>query len=337
MGKKRGDSGLCFLVGVDKPTGMSSHDVVNRCRRAFGERRIGHTGTLDPLASGVLPICVGAAARLDRYMTGHGKTYEVDIRFGEGTSTDDAAGEVIKTGKPSSRLFDKDVAREYLASIIGPQKQLPPVYSAIKVHGEKAYEAARSGRVINLEPRDVSIYEADLLSISETDDTFAPVWTVRFAVSGGTYIRSLARDAGIALGCPAHVSALRRVRCGSVRLSDCMQLEALGSLSLDDLPLLDPVKVLGFRFVFCGDEVARKLQNGNAVCADGLEVFDYSSLVSATDCACTSGVVRSDDPLRENEPVCMIADNRLKAVYRFDGQKRQLKPECVFQVGVSRG
>ncbi|WP_165246793.1 tRNA pseudouridine(55) synthase TruB [Adlercreutzia sp. ZJ141] len=331
---KRGQSGHCFVLGIDKPSGMSSHDVVNACRRAFSERRVGHTGTLDPLASGVLPICVGAATRLDQYLTGHDKTYEVDIRFGVGTDTDDAAGNVVKRGVPARALFDENVAETYLHSIVGPQKQLPPAYSAIKVQGKRAYAAAREGTIIDLAPRDIVVRDARLMSITEAPDSFDPVWTVLFSVSKGTYIRSLARDAGIALGCPAHVAALRRIRCGNVGLDDCMQLDALGSV---EPVLLDPIKMLGFRFVFCSENLSAKVASGMSMRCDAVELFEYSRVTTMLGCACTSGVVASCEPLHDGERICMIADNRLKAIYRYDATRRGLRPDCVFQVGVQRG
>ena len=142
---KRGQSGLSLIIGIDKPQGMSSHDAVNRIRRMFGERRVGHMGTLDPLATGVLAVCVGPASRLDAYLTNHDKTYEARIAFGAQTDTDDAAGEVIRQAAVASELSDATFAQEYLASIVGPRMQMPPAYSAIKKDGVKAYEAARRG------------------------------------------------------------------------------------------------------------------------------------------------------------------------------------------------
>ena len=165
---KRGQSGISCLVGVDKPRGMSSHDVVNACRRIFGERRVGHTGTLDPLATGALCICVGPATRLDAYMTNHDKTYDVRIAFGVATDTDDAEGEPIRTAPVPERVCDRAFAQEHVAGLVGKHKQLPPAYSAIKRGGVKAYEAARAGNVVQLEPRDIEIYEATLLGL-ETD------------------------------------------------------------------------------------------------------------------------------------------------------------------------
>lgn len=162
---KRGASGLSLVVGVDKPVGMSSHDVVNRCRALFGEKRVGHTGTLDPLASGVLPICVGPATRLAAFLTEHDKHYRVSIAFGVATDTDDAAGEIIRSGEAKAQLRDPSFARAFLEGLKGCHKQLPPVYSAIKVQGEKACDAARKGRIIDLAPRDIEVYDACLEGI----------------------------------------------------------------------------------------------------------------------------------------------------------------------------
>lgn len=294
-------------------------------------------GTLDPLASGVLPLGVGAAARLDRFMEGQGKTYEAGIRFGFSTSTDDAAGEVLRRGKPQASLYDKAAAQAYLNSILGAQKQLPPVYSAIKVNGERSYAAARKGRIIDLEPRDIVVHEAQLLGIDEAEDGFEPIWHVRFRVSKGTYLRSLARDAGIALGCPAHISSLRRTACGAISLDDCVSLEALESRELSELPLLDPVKILGYRFVFCEGRAAAALENGAFIGTDNLDLFTYAHVQASPSCACTSGVMSSNAALHEAERICMIRENELKAVYRYDSARASLRPECVFQQGVRRG
>ena len=183
---KRGTTDLCLLLAVDKPSGMTSHDVVNRARRIFGERRIGHTGTLDPLASGVLPLCVGPATRLDNYLTGHDKSYVVSVVFGAATDTDDCEGQVIRTGEVPEEIFDPFFATTFVASLVGKSKQLPPAYSAIKVNGEKAYEAARKGRIIDLTPRDIEVYAAELLGIYGLDGLEPPRWDIAFSVSKGT-------------------------------------------------------------------------------------------------------------------------------------------------------
>lgn len=334
MAVKRGASGLCLVVGVDKPSGMTSHDVVNRCRRIFGERRVGHTGTLDPLASGVLPICIGPATRLDAYMTGHDKRYVVDVVFGSATDTDDCDGEVIRTGSVPACVRDEDFARKHVASLIGRHKQLPPAYSAIKVNGEKACDAARKGRIIELEPRDIEVYEADLLDLIDEHD--APVWRIAFSVSKGTYIRSLARDIGLSLACPAHVGALRRTVAGSIGLADCVSLETLEEITVR--AALDPVVLLGYRFAFLSEKQMRFVSNGNALSASELPLYErrYENFTAST-CACTSGVCASPEAPTEGEIVSLVWENKLVALYEFDAEKRRFKARCNFQTGVSRG
>lgn len=335
MAKKRGTTDLCFVVGVDKPVGMSSHDVVNRCRRIFGERRVGHTGTLDPLASGVLPICVGPATRLDHYLTCDQKSYSVRIAFGFSTQTDDVEGEVLHTGTPSSDLYDSDYAKTYLEGLVGKHKQLPPVYSAIKVNGVKACDSARSGKIIELEPRDIEIYVANLNGIEVEEDSGLLVWDVDFEVSKGTYIRSIARDVGIELGCPAHVRGLRRLQSGRVELEDCYSLASLEELK--DYPVLDPVMLLGCRYFFADGKLEAKVRNGNRI--NWSEIHAYKSLEPRdvyAECACTSGAVRSSESPREGELFCAVQANTLKALYSYDAKHDCLNTCCVFQRGVRR-
>ena len=331
MAAKRGESGLCLIVGVDKPSGMSSHDVVNRCRRIFGERRVGHTGTLDPLASGVLPICVGPATRLDAYMTGHDKHYIVDVAFGAATDTDDCDGEVIRTADIPECVFDAQFAKSFVEGLVGAHKQLPPVYSAIKVNGEKACDAARRGRIINLEPRDIEVYSAELLGILEEG-----VWRIAFHVSKGTYIRSLARDIGTSVGCPAHVGALRRTQAGTLRLSECVTLETLEEIGTQ--AALDPIRLLGYRFAFLDETAAKAVANGNPLRVDAVQLCERRSVAPELEvCACTSGVRESCEPVHDSEIVSLVASNRLVALYEYDESKRRYKARCIFQTGVSRG
>lgn len=334
--QKRGASGLCLVVGVDKPSGMSSHDVVNRCRRIFGERRVGHTGTLDPLASGVLPICIGSATRLDAYMTAHDKRYVVDVVFGSATDTDDCDGETIRTADVSDQLFSFDFATEFVATLVGPHKQLPPVYSAIKVGGVKACDAARKGVVIELEPRDIEVYSAELLEVFEQEDTGVAVWRIAFSVSKGTYIRSLARDIGNSLACPAHVGALRRLEAGPIGISDCVSLEVLEELGVK--AALDPVRLLGYRLCFIDERQQKAVSNGNFLKSEDVDICEYRYPRSDYDpCACTSGIRTSDEPLRDGELICLVAENKLAAIYEFEGKRHLLKAKCNFQTGVIRG
>lgn len=333
---KRGSSGLSLVVGIDKPSGMSSHDVVNRARRVFGEKRVGHTGTLDPMASGVLPICVGPATRLAGFLTSHDKHYRATITFGCATDTDDAQGTVIRRGEPSAQMRDFGFAQRFVDGLRGAHKQLPPAYSAIKVGGKKACDEARRGNIIELKPRDIEVFAADLLEV-RGDGAAEPLeWDIRFFVSKGTYIRALARDIGNALGCPAHLGALRRLQAGTVTLRECVSLDTLEEVGAR--ASLDPVKLLGYRFAFADGVLAKRISNGSFLAVDQVSLFEYDrALAAAEACACTSGVVPSNAPLSGHERVSMIANNTLVAIYEFDSDRNALKPCCVFQTGVSRG
>ena len=331
---KRGDSGLSLLVAVDKPSGMSSHDVVNRARRIFGERRVGHTGTLDPLASGVLPLCIGPATRLDQFLTGHDKRYRVDIAFGCETTTDDVEGEPTVAGDPGSELFDEDFARVFLSGIIGEHDQVPPQYSAVKVDGRKAYEVARKGGCAELQPRRIEVLCANLVQCHADGETGLPVWTVDFAVSKGTYIRALARDIGRAVKCPAHVDALRRLSAGSISLEDCVSLESLEQREAD--AALDPVAVLGYRYA-CADDRAKSVICGSKIPASDIALYEppLESGYAAYD-LCTSNVATSDALPLEGELASIVLENKLKAIYRYSECERAWKPACVFSTPVAR-
>lgn len=333
---KRGATDLSLMVAVDKPSGMTSHDVVNRVRRIFGERRVGHTGTLDPLASGVLPVCIGPATRLDHYLVGHDKSYVVSVVFGAATDTDDAEGEVIRTGKVPEEVFDPFFASTFVASLVGKSKQLPPVYSAIKVGGKKACDEARAGRVIDLTPRDIEVHSAELLGIWGADGAEAPRWDVAFTVSAGTYIRSLARDMGNALGCPAHVGALRRTAVGSISLDECVSLETLEDIGLR--AAIDPLRALGCRFVFLDEASYARVRNGNPLPLSSVTLCERRMASAASElCACTAGVRESCEPVGDDEIVALVYDNRIIALYAADTARDRLAPRCVFPIGVIRG
>ena len=333
---KRGESGLCLVVGVDKPTGMTSHDVVSRCHRIFGEKRVGHTGTLDPLASGVLPICIGPATRLDAFMTGHDKRYLVRVVFGEGTDTDDCMGDVTKTGEVPEQVYDFAYASCFVSTLVGKSKQIPPIYSAIKVNGRKACDEARKGHVIELEPRDIEVYEAKLVAVNGIDGTEPASWDIAFSVSKGTYIRALARDIGTSLGVPAHVGSLRRLQAGAVTLADCVSLDTLEEITTK--AALDPVRLLGMRFAFLDEATKRFVMNGNSLREDQLVLCERLAGDTAHElCACTSGVSESCTPPFDHELVLAIADNRIVAIYEYSQAQARYKTRCMFPTGVYRG
>ena len=239
----RRPSAFSALIAIDKPAGMTSHDVVSRVRRAVGERRVGHAGTLDPAATGVLVVGIGQATKLLGLLTLDRKGYRATFRLGAQTTTDDAEGEVLRTAEVPGELLDGRVAAARVAALVGEQDQVPPAFSAVSVGGRRAYDAARSGEALELKPRRVRVYDARLLGVDPEERS----WELELDVSKGTYVRSIARDLGRDLGCYAHVSALRRSFSGPVTLADCLTLEELeaGGAALAQERALDPVTVLG--------------------------------------------------------------------------------------------
>lgn len=207
------------IFNINKPTGMTSHDVVAIIRKHLKQKRVGHAGTLDPLASGVLPICVGQATRVAEYLSESGKAYQADIKFGTATETYDAEGTITATASTADLTLH--MIEETLEHFRGPQMQYPPRYSAIKIHGQPAYKSARAGEAIILEPRPIVIYTLEIR------DWIPPQLTLAIECSKGTYIRSLAHDLGMQLGCFAYLQALVRTRSGPFTLSDSITLEQL--------------------------------------------------------------------------------------------------------------
>lgn len=208
------------VVPVDKPEGPTSHDVVSRARRALGTRRIGHTGTLDPFASGLLLLCVGRATRLAEFLTGLDKSYEAVAVLGVATDTEDRDGRVISTSQDWRELSRRQVL-EAMSSLKGTILQTPPRYSAKKLGGEPAHRRVRRGEEVELAPRRVIVHELELVDFSPP--------LVRFTVtcSSGTYIRSLARDLGVSLAVGAHLSYLRRTAIGPHSAGDAISAEEL--------------------------------------------------------------------------------------------------------------
>ena len=334
---KRGESGLSFVVGVDKPAGLTSHDVVDRCRRIFGEKRIGHTGTLDPLASGAMAVCVGPATKLSNYLTFHDKAYAARIAFGAATDTDDAEGQVIREAAVPARIGDAEWAAERLRRLVGRHNQLPPAYSAIKVGGVKSYEAARKGNLIDLTPRPVEIYRAELIGVGWTDDGL-PYWDARIEASAGTYIRSIARDLGHAERTCAHLAALRRLRSGRLDVGECVSPEALAADP--SAGRLDPIALLGLRYLVADGERQRaSVANGGKLGVRGLALYELrgSAAFDPACSPCTSVAAPSERPPEPGETLAVLVGNALAALYLFDGDAGCLKPRCVFAQGVSRG
>lgn len=206
------------VLVIDKPVGMTSHDVVQVVRRGTGIRRAGHTGTLDPRASGVLVVLVGPAVRLSEYVSASDKRYQAIIRMGESTDTFDADGEVIRRSPVN---ISREEIEEALTQFEGTVEQVPPAYSAKKIEGKKAYELAREGEDVELEPKEIDVYHLELL---EWD---APEAIIDVYCSSGTYVRALANDLGEVLGCGGNLVGLRRTKSGEFALRDAVQLRKL--------------------------------------------------------------------------------------------------------------
>jgi len=211
------------VLVVDKPVGLTSHDVVQIIRRGTDIRRAGHTGTLDPRASGVLVILIGPAVRLSEYVSASDKRYQATIRLGATTDTYDAEGQPISYPNAASVLasLTEEKFEEILQNYVGEFEQAPPAYSAVKVDGKKSYERAREGEEVELEPRKINVYSLDLLEWAP------PEVVVDVFCSSGTYVRSLANELGEALNVGAHLVGLRRTKSGRFTLRDAISLRRL--------------------------------------------------------------------------------------------------------------
>jgi len=207
------------VLVVDKPISMTSHEVVQVIRRGTGIRRAGHTGTLDPRASGVLVVLLGPAVRLSEYVSASDKRYQAVILLGKTTDTYDADGQVL-TSNPVDNVTEEQF-EETLQQFVGEIEQVPPPYSAIKIKGRKAYEMAREGEEVDLQPRKINVYSLELLEWAP------PEAVIDVYCSSGTYIRSLANDLGKVLGCGAHLVGLRRTKSGRFTLRDAVPLRKL--------------------------------------------------------------------------------------------------------------
>lgn len=254
------------MLLVDKPAGLTSHDVVARARRALGTRKVGHAGTLDPLATGLLTLGVGPATRLLTFLVGLDKTYETTIVLGWGTTTDDAEGEPLG---PPARLDVLDAVGDdrlaaAVAALTGPIEQVPSAVSAIKVDGRRAYDRVRAGEHVELAARAVTIAAFEVLAVRRLADGGRPRIEVdaRIDCSSGTYIRALARDLGTALGTGGHLSTLRRTRVGPFEVGAALSLEQLAERGAAALSPAGAVAERLFPVLRASDDQARDLGHG---------------------------------------------------------------------------
>ena len=248
------------IIIVNKEKGFTSHDVVAKLRGICGQRKIGHTGTLDPEATGVLPVCLGSATKLCDMLTDRDKEYVADLRLGVTTDTQDMTGEVLEE-RPVT-VTEMSV-REVCASFVGAYAQVPPMYSAIKINGKKLYELAREGREVERAARTVQIHELEIIAIQ------LPVVTIRVSCSKGTYIRTLCSDIGEKLGCGGCMESLQRTRAGEFELGQSMTLDEIQK-SKDRGELERIVRPVDSVFENCpalhvAGEFRKLLDNGNAI------------------------------------------------------------------------
>jgi len=300
MGRRRGATGLAGILVIDKPAGMTSHDVVAAVRRSTGEGRVGHAGTLDPMATGVLVVLVGPFTRLEPFLSCAGKRYDATILFGSETDTDDVEGTVVRTANVPADALDADFATSVLANFTGALSQRPPAFSAIKVDGTTAHRAARAGAALELAERAIVVHEATLKAIVADP----PSWEVSFYVSKGTYIRALARDIGVAVGSAAHLGALRRTASGTLTIGHCTPLADV--IAAGDVTSLfyNPLAALGLPAI---DAPLASVMNGLALPRGSAPKLGDGSLVS------------------------VVSDGTLSAIYEARGE--HFVPRAVFPRG----
>lgn len=219
------------VIIVNKPSGITSQDVVTEIRKYLKIKSVGHAGTLDPLASGVLPILISKGTRISKYLIDHDKEYIATLRLGKQTDTGDITGEVIEESNVPESAMDEENVKDVLASFIGEQSQIPPMYSAIKVGGKKLYEYARIGEKVEVKPRQIKIYDIELLNMNR--DAMEIVF--RVSCSKGTYIRTLCEDIAKELSTVGTMTALVRTKAGDFTLDKSIELEKLLTLSTDEI------------------------------------------------------------------------------------------------------
>jgi tRNA pseudouridine55 synthase len=259
------------LLVVDKPAGMTSHDVVARARRVLSVRKVGHAGTLDPMATGLLVLGVGAATRLLGHVGGHDKTYEATIRLGAATVTDDREGEVLSTA--STAGLDETAVRAALAEQTGPLQQVPSSVSAVKVDGRRSYDRVRAGEAVELAPRSVTVHALEVHRIARPTPDLVDV-DVTVSCTAGTYIRAIARDAGARLGVGGHLTALRRTASGPFAVDRAATVEDAGAALLAGggagfLPLTEAATTV-FPFRALTPEETRAIGYGQRIAATGI-------------------------------------------------------------------
>ncbi|MDD6642670.1 MAG: tRNA pseudouridine(55) synthase TruB [Firmicutes bacterium] len=280
------------ILIVDKPEGWTSQDVVSKLRGVLHEKRVGHGGTLDPMATGVLPVFVGRATRAVEFFEHAEKSYEATLLLGVTTDTQDTSGTVLETRPVTT---EEAALREALARFTGVQQQLPPMYSAVKIGGKKLYELARAGKEIERKPREITIFSLELLDFTENSAR------LRVHCSKGTYIRTLCHDIGQVLGCGGCMASLRRVQAGAYTLAEAVTLDEILA-SADPQALLKPVDTLFSTYP------RLSLTAGQEKCVRNGAAFT---------CKWAEGRYRVYSPSGAFLALCEVTDGKLKTVKSF--------------------
>ncbi len=306
------------VLVIDKPHGITSFDVVRRVRKAVKLSRVGHVGTLDPIATGILPVCLNRATKIVPFLVKGEKRYQAALKLGIETDTQDCTGKVVCQRQVP--VLEELYVREVLQGFTGTSEQIPPMYSAVKVNGIPLYRLARKGLAVPRGPREVTIYRLDVVMVR------LPYVSFEVTCSAGTYIRTLCADIGEALGCGAHLVELRRTGSGQFSIEDCLSLEDVMILSkvgtLEDriIPLGEALR--GFPKIVVGDATCESIRQGR-----GVSVFDLkkASIPSQMTGGCMKVLSRRGDLVAIVEP--LVNFGRLDAA---DGRTSALKLVRVF-------
>ena len=288
------------LVLINKPKGITSFSAVARIKRLAGEKRVGHTGTLDPMATGVLPVLLGRATTLSSLMLDDDKKYIARVKLGVLTDTDDITGNVIAENKVEVSQGDID---NILQKFVGKISQTPPMYSALKKDGVRLYDLARQGKTVEIKPREIEIFELSVLSPLDSDNCF----TMLCHVSKGTYIRSLARDIGNALGCGATLSELNRVMTSGFDIEKCVSLDDINEENIGNYLLNEEVAVSYLRALSVTKNQAVRFCNGGQLAFERLNVENFN----------------------ENELFRIKYKNQFLGIGVADCQKQQIAIKCI--------
>jgi tRNA pseudouridine55 synthase len=317
---------LSGILLIDKPAGLSSFAVVRRVRRVFGVRKVGHLGTLDPFATGLLPLCLGEATKLAPYLLPGAKTYRATLQLGVATDTQDLTGQVISR---TEALPTAEQVYQASARFVGEIQQVPPLHSALHHQGQRLYKLARRGEKLDLAPRLVTIYRL------EAEEINLPWVTITVKCSQGTYVRTLAADLGAVLGCGAHLTALRRLEVGPFRLEDAVTLEALEHGGLDaGLARLIPLNAClpGIRQVKVGPAEAAKVRQGQALAREAAD-FHPEELVQVL----TAGEMLALARVRRQGDRVVLAPVRLFLSSQEAAVSDQQKPKAATKIAEQIG